>query len=248
MTMGNRQIFTTCDRHDLDEQVRAAFLPTWPQFLLHDPVDAEYLARVETYFPRYDVLILESGEVAAGGWGVPINWDGSSGGLPERGYDGALVSAVTGHEQDIPANTLCIMATVVERRRRGTGLARDVLNELRARASDAGLKHVVAPVRPALKSRYPLTAMAKFARWTRDDGLHIDPWIRLHQRLGAAIVKPAEPSMIITGTIAEWERWTGMAFPETGRYVVPDALGPVDMDRENDLGIYSEANLWMRHF
>lgn len=44
----------------------------WPQFIFHDPLDAEYLDRVEAYFPHYDVLLLEDGEVAASGWGVPI--------------------------------------------------------------------------------------------------------------------------------------------------------------------------------
>jgi hypothetical protein len=38
-----------------------------------------------------------------------------------------------------------------------------------------------------------------------------------------------------------------MAFPETGRYVVPDALDPVDIDREQNRGTYEEANLWMQH-
>lgn len=245
--MGNREIFTTAERHDLDELVRAAFLPTWPQFLLHDPLDSEYLARVETYFPRYDVLVLEDGEVAAGGWGVPIGWDGTSDGLPDGGYDGALVSAVTGYEKASPADTLCIMAAAVEASRQGIGLAGEVLSALRARAAHAGLEHVIAPVRPALKSRYPLTPMENFARWTRDDSLHIDPWIRTHQRLGATILRPAQPSMIITGTVAEWEHWTGMVFPETGQYVVPDALDPVDIDHEKDCGTYAETNLWMCH-
>ena len=89
--------------------------------------------------------------------------------------------------------------------------------------------------------------MENFARWTRDDSLHIDPWIRTHQRLGATILRSAQPSMIITGTVAEWEQWTGMVFPETGRYVVPDALDPVDIDHEKDCGTYAETNLWMRH-
>jgi hypothetical protein len=38
-----------------------------------------------------------------------------------------------------------------------------------------------------------------------------------------------------------------MAFPETGRYVVPGALDLVEIDRERDLGTYAETNLWMRH-
>lgn len=117
----------------------------------------------------------------AGGWGVPIQWDGTINVLP-GGYDGALISAVTGHENSVPADTLCIMAAAVRADRQGSGLAGKILAALRERATTAGLQHVVAPVRPALKSRYPLTPMQNFARWSRGDGLHIDPWIRTHQR------------------------------------------------------------------
>jgi hypothetical protein len=53
--------------------------------------------------------------------------------------------------------------------------------------------------------------------------------------------------MIIKGTVAAWEEWTAMAFPESGKYVVPEALDLVDIDRESDRGTYSETNLWMRH-
>jgi len=115
------------------------------------------------------------------------------------------------------------------------------------RAFNAGLKSVIAPVRPTLKSRYPLTAMENFSRWKRPDGLHIDPWVRAHQRLGATILGAAPRSMTIVGTVAEWEQWAGMVFPETGLYVVPDALDLVQIDREQDRGTYVEPNLWMRH-
>jgi hypothetical protein len=43
------------------------------------------------------------------------------------------------------------------------------------------------------------------------------------------------------------EDWAAMAFPETGQYVVPDALDLVAIDREQDRGTYAETNLWMRH-
>jgi GNAT superfamily N-acetyltransferase len=244
--MGDVEIVTTADRHDLDEEVRHAFRPGWPEFIFHDPVSSEHIGRVETYFPQYDVLLLDQGQVVAGGWGVPIRWDGTIGTLPD-GYDGALVSAVTGHEKAVPADTLCIMAAAVRADRQGSGRAGQTLTALRARAAAAGLQRVIAPVRPTLKSRYPLALMEHFARWTRSDGLHIDPWIRTHQRLGASILAPAPRSMIITGTVTEWEDWAAMAFPETGQYVVPDALDLVAIDRERDRGTYSETNLWMRH-
>ena len=53
--------------------------------------------------------------------------------------------------------------------------------------------------------------------------------------------------MTITGTVAEWERWTGMTFPDSGEYVVPFATNPITIDREADLGTYNDANVWMVH-
>jgi len=55
--------------------------------------------------------------------------------------------------------------------RQGTGRVGSVLGALRGRATASGLNHVIAPVRPALKSCYPLAPMESFARWTREDGL-----------------------------------------------------------------------------
>jgi hypothetical protein len=245
--MADLTIVTTADRHDLDDEAEAAFRQNWPEFIFHDPISGQYVGRVETYFPSYDVLLLDDGAVVAGGWGVPLSWDGAVTALPVGGYDGALVAAVTGHEEGIAPDTLCIMAAAVRRDRQGGGLAGRALTALRDRATSAGLQRVIAPVRPSLKTRYPLTAMERFAGWDRGDGLHLDPWIRTHQRLGATILGPAPDSMIIKGTVAEWEKWTGMAFPETGRYVAPEALDLVEIDCEQDLGTYAETNLWMRH-
>ncbi len=245
--MADIEVVTTGERHDLDDEAQAAFRPTWPEFIFHDPVNAQYIERVEEYFPFYDVMLLDQGHVVAGAWAVPLRWNGRASGLPDRGFDGALISSVTGHENGEPPDTLCIMAAAVRADRQGTGLAGQALTALRERAVGTGLQHVIAPVRPALKSQYPITPMDSFARWMREDGLHIDPWIRTHQRLGATILGSAPKAMTITGTVAEWEEWTGMAFPDSGRYVVPDALDPVDFDREQDRGTYEETNLCMQH-
>ena len=241
-----REIVTTSDRPDLGDQGKAALLPGWPEFIFHDQVSAGLIGRAAECFPQYDVRILDGGAVVAGGWGVPLRWDATAGGLP-AGYDGALTSAVTGHERAVPPDTLCVMAAAVRQDQQGAGLGGQVLAALRSRAAASGLARMIAPVRPVLKARYPLTPMEAFARWARPDGTHIDPWIRTHQRLGAVILGPAPQSMVITGTVAEWEEWVGMAFPETGRYVVPGALDLVEIDRERDLGAYAETNLWMRH-
>lgn len=109
------------------------------------------------------------------------------------------------------------------------------------------MEALIAPVRPTLKSSYPLTSMERYIEWRRSDGLFFDPWMRVHQRLGAKVLKVAPGSMTITGSVAEWEKWTGMRFPESGEYVVPGALRPVVVDLEEDLGLYEVPNVWMLH-
>jgi hypothetical protein len=110
-----------------------------------------------------------------------------------------------------------------------------------------GLDTLIAPVRPNLKHSYPLTPIERYIEWRRPDGMLLDPWLRTHERVGAEIAKVATESMRVPGTVAQWEEWTELAFPESGSYVVPGALVPVEIDRERDEGLYVEPNVWMVH-
>ncbi len=38
-----------------------------------------------------------------------------------------------------------------------------------------------------------------------------------------------------------------LRFPESGQYIVPGALNPIEIDREADRGYYIEPNVWMQH-
>ena len=51
----------------------------------------------------------------------------------------------------------------------------------------------------------------------------------------------------MTGTVAEWERWTGLPLPDTGDYVIPDGLSTLHVDHGADLGTYVEPGVWVRH-
>lgn len=87
----------------------------------------------------------------------------------------------------------------------------------------------------------------RYMTWRRDDGLPFDPWLRLHERLGGRMLAPCPGSTRISASVAEWESWTAMAFPESGEYVVPGALAVVRIDRDRDVGEYVEPNVWVRH-
>jgi hypothetical protein len=53
--------------------------------------------------------------------------------------------------------------------------------------------------------------------------------------------------MLISGTRTDWEGWTDLKFPQSGSYVIPGALNPMEMDIEKDQGKYIEPNVWMQH-
>jgi hypothetical protein len=114
-------------------------------------------------------------------------------------------------------------------------------------ARDHGLARLIAPLRPTWKERYPLTPIERYATWTREDGLPFDPWMRTHVRLGAEILRPEPESLRIAGTVAEWESWIDLPLPESGEYVFPHGLAPLEVDREADLGLYYEPNVWVSH-
>lgn len=155
--------------------------------------------------------------------------------------------AVEGREQGVAPATLVICGAIVTPSLKGRGLAAEILMALRNRARESGPARVVAPVRPTTKARYPLTPIETFMKWSREDGTSLGPWIRTHQRLGAGILAAAPASQTMSGTVTEWEGWTGTVFPESGDYVIPDGLALLRIDRSTGQGVYREPDVWMRH-
>ncbi len=230
-----------------DEQMADLFSDGFPAFITADRLAKQYIGRVREWFPEWNLILVDAEQApVATGWGIPVRWDGTVADLP-TGYTGATIRAVEGREQGIEADTLVICGAVVAGRLKGCGLAGQLLAALRDTAVQAGLARVIAPVRPTLKQQYPLTPVETFMAWTRPDGTALDPWIRTHLRLGATILAAAAASQTMTGTVAEWEEWSGIALPSSGDYVIPQGLSVLHVDREADLGTYVEPNIWIRH-
>ncbi|MCL5999236.1 MAG: GNAT family N-acetyltransferase [Chloroflexi bacterium] len=241
-------LYTYDQRPDLIKQVRAFIPKSWPEFMLHDPIAGRLWDRMEGAFPQFQFVLCEDGDrVVAMGNSVPFVWDGTPESLPERGWDAVFEQCLHDHDEGRTPNALSALQAVVAPGNQGKGLSRHLLQGMRQIALRHGLSHFVAPVRPTLKSTYPLTPMERYVTWAQPDGAPFDPWMRTHWRLGAHIVRVAPQSMTISGPVADWEAWTGMHFPESGRYIVPGALNPVEIDCERDEGRYVEPNVWMRH-
>ena len=182
----------------------------------------------------------------AAGWGVPLAWNGHPADLP-GGYTDALHRALDDHDRGHTPDTFVLCAIQVHPDTAGRGVAAQLVTALVEHAEAGGLPRVIAPLRPTLKSRYPLTPIDAYAAWTRVDGSPFDPWLRLHLRLGARVLGVAEASQTFSGTVTQWEGWTGLALPASGSYVVPDALAPLVVDPSADRGVCVEPGIWVRH-
>ncbi len=229
-----------------DAEAEQRFAEDWPEFIFHDEGVTPYRERRVEYFPDWEFYLVAEDRLIAGCWGVPIAWDGTVADLP-GGFTDSLGRAVTSYEENVVPNTFVLMAAAVRSDQQGRGHAGRVITAVRDRAVDKGLGQVIAPVRPTLKSSYPLTPIETFMTWTRSDGLPLDPWLRTHVRLGATLLAPAPASQTMTGTVEDWENWTKMPFPSTGTYTIPDGLTTLAIDRESDTGLYIEPNIWLRH-
>ncbi len=239
----SHRFFTYGERPEL--RGRSGFLrDAWPAFMLESPISHDRWHLLYERFAGFQFWLVDEAtdEVLAEGNSLPVRLDLAD--LPDRGWEYVMEHATSGEEEPTVVSAIQVL---VDRNRHGAGFSSIMLAEMRRIAGAAGYASLVAPVRPSLKSRYPLTPMEEYITWQTDEGLPFDPWLRMHARAGATIERVCSESMIIPGTVAEWEEWAGMRFPSSGMYAVPGALQPVEVDVAADRVVYVEPNVWMHH-
>jgi hypothetical protein len=237
------QVFTAEERPDLWQLARPLFADVWPEYNLHAINSSQYFGQLFPRFAQFQVLVYDAAveRVVGRGRTIPFRWDGSLDDLP-AGIDAVGLRAVT--EQAAPT-AVSALAAEVERDRQGHGLSRLILQAMVLATRNAGLGPLVAPVRPSIKDRYPLIPIDAYSRWHRGDGLPFDPWLRVHARLGATILRGEPRSMEFASPVADWEQWTGLELPQPGEYVFPGGLAPLAV--ADGIGRYWEPNVWMLH-
>jgi hypothetical protein len=237
------EVYTAAERPDLWEQARPLFGDVWPEYNLHGNHTPAYFGELFPRFARFQALFLEpaTGRVIARARTIPFCWDGTLADLPP-GIDALGLRAV---EETREPNAMSALAAEVAEDRQGRGLSSFVLQAMGAMARAAGLSPLVAPVRPTMKDRYPVIPIEEYAYWTRSDGLPFDPWLRVHARLGATVLRPEPGSLEIEAPVADWESWIGLDLPADGDYVFPGGLAPLTVT--DGVGLYFEPNVWMLH-
>jgi hypothetical protein len=239
---------TCAERPDLWRRSDEEITGVWPEYNLHGDVLNEYWGRLEEEFAEFQFVLHDEDAdlVLAQGHSIPCAWDGTVAGLP-AGIDGLVEDAFRLRAAGGAPTALSALAIEIPPAHQRQRLSEPMLGAMRDIAARHELADLIAPLRPTWKERYPLMPVERYAAWTRADGLPFDPWIRLHVRLGGELLGPEARSLRITGTVAEWESWTELPLPESGSYVFPHGLAPLEVDRDRDRAEYWEPNVWVRH-
>lgn len=248
----NTNRFKFIQPNDLDDYQDRAYqigVASWPEFMMHDPIANENWHELFDRFVDYQFAMLdtETNRMAAMGNSLPFHWDRDLSELPEGGWDWVFIRAVQDHRNGVIPNIQSAIQIAIHPDYQGQRLSTNMIQAMRSIAESKSFKSLVAPVRPNEKSKYPLISIDDYITWKTEKCLPFDAWLRVHARIGAKIIKPCHEAMIIRGTRAQWEEWTGMQFPQSGRYVIPGALNPMEMDTETDEGTYVEPNVWIVH-
>lgn len=223
----------------------------WPTFMRQDPVGTLYYADAVTAYPEFVLIGIDRDQpdrLVAKGYSVPFSWDGDPAEqLPDGGWDEVILAATYDRLSGRRGTVVSALEISIRPDLRGLGLSSAMLAAMRRTAAEQGFTSLVAPVRPSAKHRHPRLPITEYAALRRDDGLPVDPWLRVHVRAGGRITGFSTRAMTIGGTLADWRAWTGLPFDTTGPVEVPGALVPVHCDTTHDHAVYCEPCVWVHH-
>jgi len=196
-------IATVAERSELAEPAWKRTKDALPEYNNHGDVLGEYWPRLTEERPDFQFhLIGDDDEILVRARCIPLRWYGTLEDLP-AGIDGAIARGF----DEGGANVLCALVIVVPRDIQGRGLSAAAVRAMGEIAHRHGLESLIAPVRPSWKERYPLVPIERYACWRRPDGQLFDPWMRVHERLGAAVL--AATGNRTSGSATRGENTTG---------------------------------------
>ncbi|MEV1009899.1 N-acetyltransferase [Streptomyces sp. NPDC049881] len=223
----------------------------WPAFMREDMLSPLYYGDAVAAHPAHVLIAVDRDRpdrLAAKGYSVPFTWEADPDeALPPGGWDEVILMAARDRLAGRRGTIVSALEISVRRDLRGTGLSGVMLAAMRRAAAAEGYASLVAPVRPNAKHLHPGMPAAAYADLRRDDGLPVDPWLRVHVRAGGRITGVSSRAMTITGSLADWRSWTGLPFDTAGPVEVPEALVPVHCDTAQDLAVYCEPCVWVHH-
>ncbi|MCI0709086.1 MAG: GNAT family N-acetyltransferase [Chloroflexi bacterium] len=238
-------IYTLDEHPSFRAEIDRISAEAWVPFMHHHKVIKPQWPLLFERFPRYQFTIFEGKNCVAIGNTVPIFWDGTLENLP-AGWDAAFAQGFVDQDDGKTPTVLSAVSVGVTPAQRRRGFGKMLLETMKYLARKNNLPlGLIATVRPTGKSKYPLIPFEDYVQWKNDDGLTFDPWLGLHEDMGAQRLRIEPQSKTIMGSVKQWAAWTDLRFPQDGDYIVRNALVPVMV--KDGKGLYIEPNIWMHH-
>ena len=241
------QITTWSERFDLYPDVDKILCSAWPEFMLHNEKVGKHWNTFVEGFKDIQLMLMDDEEILAVINTQTIHIDIPLDNLPDEGWEWGFLKAIQDKREGVEPNFLLGFQVVINPKYQGRGLAIAAVEEMKNLSHRLGLDGVLIALRPNHKSKFPLLPMEDYLECKLDSGETFDPWLRIHERLGAQVIRVCSRAYSVKGSISDWESWTGQTFPCTGRYLVDGALNSVEISFENDIGFYIEPNVWIVH-
>ena len=247
-------IRTVADDPGLADRIQALIDAVWPRFVTESTTPKGHTLPFDWFgifrrWPHLQYVLIDPADntLVAAGNALTLAWDGPAEELPDTGWNWVMYQAELDYKAGRTPTMASGLSVTLDPTRRGQHLSNIAVRAMKQLVLETGVRRFFIPVRPVWKARYPITPMAEFCSWTNAEGLPFDPWMRVHARLGARIIKPCNSSQPAAGTVAQWEEWLDLPLPASGEYVGPGLLATLHVDRDADEGVYLEPNVWMQH-
>lgn len=232
------------DLYDLQEEICGKAFPT---FLYYSETAINTWEKMIEYYKEYQLLLLHNDKIVCIFNCMPMNWNFSDEELPEEAFEWGLEKELKDFEAGKEINAALGVQIIIPKEYQGKGISSIAVAEIKAMCVKMGIRKLIIPIRPTLKSKYPINDIDNYINWKNEKGLPFDPWLRVHVKQKGKIIGTCTNAVEIRGTVEQWEKWTNMKFPESGMYVVEGALCPININSEINLGIYNEPNVWVSY-
>jgi GNAT superfamily N-acetyltransferase len=191
--------------------------------------------------------IKDTGQLVATIDAIEIDWDGNPDTLPKRGWTEIIEDGLIREEldQEIQTDWVAALGTSVLPDYQKFGLSKKLLEELIKKAKALGYKGMIAPVRPIYRFRMPDLTINEYSQVRLDNGEHFDPWLRIHERIGGKIIGVCPASAVFSAPLNDWQDWSKMKLPESGRLLVPNAINYLEI--KDGVGVLKEDSVWVLH-
>ncbi|WP_204106393.1 MULTISPECIES: GNAT family N-acetyltransferase [Spirulina sp. CCY15215] len=231
------------------QEVNSVLRHSYPRFLIEDLIDFPEWRDLHSLYPEFQFGLVEteSQKMVAQGSCLPIPWDRSLEELPNTGCDWILTAGLQGKENNTQPTILGGVSLTILPEYRGRGLSKYLLDYMQELARSYQFPALILAVRPTLKHLYPLTPIVRYIQWKNEAGLMFDPWLRVNLKYGAKLLGICDRSTEIIEPISYWEKTTQMHFPDTGKYIIPGGIIPLEIDRKTSQGYYIEPNIWISY-